>query len=451
MMPLPRPPQVPSSSILGAFFEMARDPLAFMESAPRHAPLVRVRIGTESLVFVAEPELVHTILLGRASELVKDRITHKLNETLGNGLLTSEGDFWRRQRKLMAPMFNRSHLTSYAATMIERTQGAGEAWSSGEVRDVHVDMMTLTLDIIMRTVFGAELQGDEGTEMGHAIEVMMENFELELRTWRRFVPKSWLFLERRRLHAARSALDRIVGRLIAEKRAAGAKGDDVVSRLLSARSDDGSSMSDQQVRDEAVTMVVAGHETTALVLTFAGRLLAEHHEVRAKLHAELDAVLGGRAPTLDDMPRLAFTKAVVLEAMRLYPPAYIIGRQVQAPLELGGYQLLAGDQLMVCMWYSHRSARWFDAPLEFRPERWLDGLQDRLPDYVYMPFGGGPRICIGQHFAMMEAILCLAALHQRWQWEGLPDQPWDLSPAVTLRPRRGWRAEVTARAAMANV
>jgi cytochrome P450 len=192
-------------------------------------------------------------------------------------------------------------------------------------------------------------------------------------------------------------------------------------------------------------MVVAGHETTALVLTFAGRLLAEHPEVRAKLYAELDAVLGGRAPTLDDMPRLAFTKAVALEAMRLYPPAYIIGRQVQAPLDLGGYELRAGDQIMVCMWHFHRSERWFDAPLEFRPERWLDGLQDRLPDYVYMPFGGGPRICIGQHFAMMEAIVCLAALHQRWQWEGHPDQPWDLSPAVTLRPRHGWRAQVTAR------
>jgi cytochrome P450 len=445
MSALPRPPQVPSSSPLGAFLEIARDPLAFMGSAPGHAPLVRVRIGTESLVFVSEPELVHAVLLGRASELLKDRITQKLSETLGNGLLTSEGDFWRRQRKLMAPMFNRTHLTSYASTMIERTHAAGAGWSSGEVREVHLDMMTLTLDIIMRTVFGAELQGDEGAQMGHAIEVMMEIFERELRTWRRFVPKSWLVFERRRLNEARASLDRIVGRLIAEKRAAGAKGDDVVSRLLSARSDDGGAMSDKQVRDEAVTMVVAGHETTALVLTFAGRLLAEHPDARAKLHAELDAVLGGRAPTLDDMPRLAFTKAVALEAMRLYPPAYIIGRQVQAPLELGGYQLLAGDQLMVCMWHSHRSARWFDEPLAFRPERWLDGLQERLPDYVYMPFGGGPRVCIGQHFAMMEAILCLAALHQRWQWEGLPGQPWELSPAVTLRPRHGWRAKVAAR------
>lgn len=446
MTALPRPPQVPSSSPFGVFFEMARDPLAFMETAPGRGPLVRVRIGRETLVFVAEPELLHEVLLGRASELLKDRITQRLNETLGNGLLTSEGDFWRRQRKLMAPMFNRTHLTGYATTMVERTLAAGNAWKSGEVREVHADMMTLTLDIIMRTVFGAELQGDEGTQMGHAIEVMMESFERELRTWRRFVPKSWLVFERRKLHEARTTLDRIVGRLIAEKRAAGAKGDDVVSRLLAARADDGSAMSDQQVRDEAVTMVVAGHETTALVVTFVGRLLAEHPEVRTRMHEELETVLGGRSPTLEDMPRLAFTKAVALEAMRLYPPAYIIGRQVQAPLELGGHQLLAGDQIMVCMWHLHRSARWFEEPLAFRPERWLDGLQERLPNHVYMPFGGGPRICIGQHFAMMEILLCLATLHQRWHWETLPGQSWELSPAVTLRPRHGWRAKVTARA-----
>ncbi len=446
MTALPRPPQVPSSSPFGVFFEMARDPLAFMGSAPGQGPLVRVRIGRETLVFVSEPELVHAVLLGRASELLKDRITQKLSETLGNGLLTSEGDFWRRQRKLMAPMFNRTHLAGYASTMVERTLAAGEGWGSGEVREVHADMMALTLDIIMRTVFGAELQGDEGAQMGHAIEVMMESFERELRTWRRFVPKSWLVFERRRNHEARATLDRIVGRLIAEKRAAGAKGDDVVSRLLAARSDDGGAMSDQQVRDEAVTMVVAGHETTALVVTFVGRLLAEHPEARARLHAELEEVLGGRAPTLDDIPRLAFTKAIALEAMRLYPPAYIIGRQVLAPLELGGHQLVEGDQIMVCMWHLHRSARWFEVPLAFRPERWLDGLQERLPNHVYMPFGGGPRICIGQHFAMMEIVLCVAALHQRWQWEGVPGQSWELSPAVTLRPRHGWRAKVTARA-----
>jgi cytochrome P450 len=443
---LPRPPRVPSSSPFGEFFDMARDPLGFMGSAPGHAPLVHLRIGKESLVFVSEPELIHTILLGRASELVKDRITQRLNETLGNGLLTSEGDFWRRQRKLMAPMFNRTHLTSYAATMAARTEAAGAAWTSGEVREVHADMMTLTLDIILRTVFGAELHGDEAAQVSHAIETLMECFERELRTWRRFVPKSWLVFERRKLNTARTTLDRIVGRLIAEKRAAGASGDDMVSRLLAARSDDGAAMSDQQVRDEAVTMVVAGHETTALVLTFASRLLAEHPAALARLHAEIAQVLEGRSPAFDDVPRLPFTRAVVLEAMRLYPPAYIIGRQALAPFELGGFQILPEDQLLVTMWHLHRSPRWFANPLAFEPERWLDGLQERLPHHVYLPFGGGPRVCIGQHFAMMEAVLCLASLQQRWTFEGVPGQPWDLSPAVTLRPRRGWHAKVTARA-----
>jgi cytochrome P450 len=437
---------MPTRSMFGAFVDLAGDPLAFMGRAPSHGPLVRVRIGRETLIFVAEPELIHSVLVGRASELLKDQITQKLNETLGNGLLTSEGDFWRRQRRLMAPLFNRSHLASYGATMAERTLSATTAWRDGETYEIHHEMMTLTLDILLRTVFGAEMQGDDAAAIGGAIEQMMDTFEKELRTWRRFVPSAWLVLNRRRMTQARRTLNGVVSRLIDEKRAAGAGGDDVVSRLLAARSDDGSAMSDQQVRDEAVTMVDAGHETTALVMTFSARLLDQHAEARDRLHAELDGVLGGRQPGLDDLPRLPFARAVVLETMRLYPPAYIIGRQVQAPMALGGCQLLAGDQLLVPIWHLHHSAQWFDAPEAFRPERWLDGLAERLPEHAYMPFGGGPRICIGQHFAMMEAVLCLAALHQGWRLAGLPHQSEELSPAVTLRPRHGWRARVHARA-----
>ena len=442
---LKRPPG-PGRNFVANFTKLAKDPLAFMTAVAHGRPITRVCIGTEKLVFLTEPALIHEVLVGRASEMVKDQITQKLNETLGNGLLTSEGAFWRRQRKLMAPLFSRKHLATYAGTMAERTEAAVAGWQDGEEREFHLDSMALTLDIIFRTVFGSEMDPADTGKVAHAIELMMVEFERELRTWRRFVPKSWLKAGRRRTAEARATLDRIVYDLIRQKREAGAQGDDLVSRLLAARGDDGAEMSDTQVRDEAVTMVVAGHETTALVLTFAAMLLSDHAQsVAPRLRQELDAVLGGRSPGLDDMVRLPYTRAVVLETMRLYPPAYIIGRQVEQTIALGGFRVDPGDQLLVAQWVLHRDARWFEQPMEFRPERWLGDLEKQLPEHAYLPFGGGPRICIGQHFAMMEAVLCLATLMQRVTLTSVPGQSRDLSPAVTLRPRNGLKVVVERR------
>lgn len=439
---LRRPPRPKSAALVGTFVQLAKDPLAFMRLAGQGGPISRVCIGTEKLVFVHDPALIHEVLVGRASEMVKDQITQKLNEILGNGLLTSEGAFWRRQRKLMAPLFSRKQLAGYADTMSNRTEAALAPWQDGETRDVHLDMMGLTLDIIFRTVFGAEMDEDHSGKVAHAIELMMDQFELELRTWRRFVPKNWLKKGRARAAEARAALDGVVYELIAKKRAAGATGDDLVSRLLAAKGDDGATMSDLQVRDEAVTMVVAGHETTALVLTFATLLLSDHPPAGERLRQELAEVLGGRTPRLEDIGNLPFTKAVVLETMRCFPPAYVIGRQATHPIALGGYRIDPGDQLLVSQWALHHDARWFAQPDAFLPERWLGDLEKQLPEHVYMPFGGGPRICIGQHFAMMEAILCLATLAQRVRLEVVAGQSRELSPAVTLRPKHGLKAVV---------
>lgn len=442
---LKRPPGAPRGTLIGNIAQLAKDPLIFMKAMSGGRPITRICIGTEKLVFLTDPALIHQVLVGRASEMVKDAITQKLNETMGNGLLTSEGSFWRRQRKLMSPLFSRKHLAAYATTMVQRTEIAAAEWQTGQERDFHVDSMALTLDIIFRTVFGAEMDAGAAVKVGHAIELMMNQFELELRTWRRFVPKHWLRKGRARTAEAKKTLDEIVYELIRQKREAGAQGDDLVSRLLSAKGDDGATMSDTQVRDEAVTMVVAGHETTALVLTFSAMLLSDHPEKAAKLREELDTLFKGRSPTLDDLSVLVFTKAVVLEAMRLYPPAYVIGRQAEKTIELGGYRIDPGDQLLVPQYVLHRDTRWFENPNDFEPERWLDGLEARLPEHTYMPFGGGPRICIGQHFAMMEAILCLATLMQRVELKLVADQSRDLSPAVTLRPKHGCRVTVERR------
>lgn len=439
---LPPPPRPPAALFWGSFFQLARDPLAFMTMAATSGPLTRVRILSETLVFVSDPALIHQILVGRSSEMLKDRITQKLQETLGNGLLTSEGAFWRSQRKLVAPLFSRKQLAGYAGTMVERTEVAVQGWGDGQQRDFHLDSMALTLDIIFRTVFGSELPPGASDRMSHAIEMMMDQFEKELRTWRRLVPASWLRRGRARAALARAELDAIVYDLIARKRQEGAGGDDLVSRLLAARSDENQAMSDLQVRDEAVTMVVAGHETTALVLTFSTLLLSDWPEPAKRLRAELAEVLQGRSPTLEDLPRLPYTRAVVLESMRLFPPAYVIGRQALAPIELGGYRIAHGDQLLIPQWVLHREPRWFSDPLVFAPERWLGDLEQTLPAHVYMPFGGGPRICIGQHFAMMEAVLCLATLAQRVELQVVAGQSRELSPAVTLRPRQGLQVVV---------
>lgn len=442
---LPPPPGPNGVAMLGSFLRLAQDPLAFMKTAARHGTVVRVRIGSERLVFLTDPALIHDVLVGRASDMLKDRVTQKLNETMGNGLLTSEGSFWRRQRKTMAPLFKRKQLAAYAQVMTERTEAAVATWQDGQELDLHTATMGMTLDIIFRTVFGAEMSEGSAEKVAHAIDLLMDQFEKELRTWRRLLPSPWLVRGRARTREARATLDGVVYELIAQKRAAGAEGDDLVSRLLTARADDGSAMSDLQVRDEAVTMVVAGHETTALVLTFSAMLLSDHPTVAATLRTELDTVLQGRPPALEDLAQLPFCKAVVLESMRLFPPAYIIGRQAQQPIALGGFRIDPGDQLLIPQWVLHHDERWFDRPDDFDPARWLDGLEERLPEHAYLPFGGGPRVCIGQHFAMMEAQLCLAALAQRVEWQVVPGQSRALSPAVTLRPKHGMRVTVRRR------
>lgn len=442
---LPYPPGPNRRAILGGFLGLARDPLGFMQAAANSGPVVKVPIGRERLVFVSDPAAIHELLVGQSSLLVKDYVTRKLMEVLGNGLLTSEGSFWRGQRKLISPLFSRKHLALYADTMAELTEKRVTNWADRQPVEVHAEMMALTLDIIFATVFGAEIEPGDGGRVSHAIEEMMDVFEGELRTWRRFVPPQWQRGSRARAAKARKILDTIVFRVIEQRQAEGAAGGDLVSRLLAARGEDGEAMSHAQVRDEAVTLLVAGHETTALVLTFGMRLLHDNPQAAATLHAELDAVLAGRTPGLEDLPKLPYVRAVVLETMRVFPPAYVIGRQPTQAINVGGFRVDPTDNILIPQIALHHRAEWFAEPEKFVPERWLGDLEQTLPEHAYMPFGGGLRVCVGQHFAMMEAQLCLAALAQRVVLDVAPGQSRELSPAVTLRPRHGVSAVVRRR------
>jgi cytochrome P450 len=422
---------------LGHTLDYMRDSLGFVTRAAReHGDVVRLRLGLSTYYLLSHPALVEEALRSRASAVVKDRLTRLLIPILGQGLVTSEGDHWRRQRKLAMPGFQRGAIERYGAVMVDYALKLRESWGDGQPIDVHHDMMDLTLGIVAKTLFYADV-GAEANDGGRCIEVMM-NYNLNPLKFFKF--REWLpTRENREFRQAVARVDEILYGIIRRRREGGDDPGDLLSHLLAAQDEEGAGMTDQQLRDECVTLFLAGHETTALNLTFTFHLLAHHPEAGDRLAAELDDVLGGRPPTSADVPRLRYTERVVKESMRLYPPAWASGRQAVEEFEIGGYHVPVGTQFLISQWVLHRDPRWFDDPEAFRPERWEGDLAKRLPKGAYIPFGDGPRVCIGNHFAMMEAVLLLATLAQRHRLEAAPGQELKLAASITLRPRAGTR------------
>jgi cytochrome P450 len=349
-------------------------------------------------------------------------------------LLTSEGAFWLRQRRLIQPVFQRERILSYAPDMTACAERQIDTWHDGEVRDLHMEMRKLTLAVATKTLFGVDA-GDQAAAVGCALREAMGTFDQRL--FRIIpLPDNVPTLGNWRIRKAIRRLDRILYGLINQRRAEGQR-KDLLSVLLHARHEsDGSGMTDQQLRDEAMTLFLAGHETTALALAWGGYLLAQHPHVVEKLHAELHQVLGGRTPTAADLPNLPYTEMVIQEVMRLYPPAYAIGRQAIGPCTIGGYPIPAGGTVLMSQWVVHRDPRYYDDPEHFYPERWADGLAKRLPRYAYFPFGGGQRVCIGNTFALMELPLVLATIAQRFRFSLPPGPPVVPKPLLTLQPNR---------------
>lgn len=413
----------------------ARDPLAYLERVAPLGDVVHVPDPRGPLYLVSAPELIEQILVKQHHAFIKDKFTRILIDSLGHGLLTSEGDLWRRQRRLIQPAFHHDRIQSYVALMAAEAARMLDAWPAEGRRDVHVDLMQLTAEIVARALFSSAVGGDAAL-VQKSIAVMMARYRGVAGTGIP-LPLGIPSPGNLRFRAALKRMDALLYGVIEKRRTQSEDRSDLLGMLLAAKDDDAGRMSDRQLRDEVVTLFVAGHETTALTLGFALYLLAGDAEAQRWLGEELDSVLGGRAPALDDLPKLERTAAVVKESMRLYPPAWAIGREALEDVELGGYRLEKGSQIAISQWALHRDARRFANPTRFEPARWLGDLEARLPRFAYMPFGGGPRVCIGNAFAQTEAIIVLASVAARFRFERTPGFRLRLEPSITLRPRSG--------------
>jgi cytochrome P450 len=431
---------------VGALLAFARDPLRFVEEmARRHGDVARFPVAGNTTFLVSHPDAIKQVLVDRAGDEIKDQITRGLVRVLGHGLLTSEGDVWRRQRRRAAPSFGRAEVAVYGRAIVARAERMAERIGAREVRDVHADAAAVTLDVVVETLFAHEARGVEA--VGPTVCALLSSYRRAFIGPQRFLPAWAPTRSRRVFRRAVREIDEVLAGIVRDARAAGRRGDDLLSHLLAATDDEGRAMDDRQLRDEIVTLFLAGHETTAIALTTALYLLASHPDVAARARAEIDAVLADRPAEAADAARLPFVDAIVREAMRLYPPAWIVGREAVRDVTIGGVTIPAGGQILASQWVVHRDARWFPEPTAFRPGRWLDGSTASIPRFAYFPFGGGPRICIGNHFAMLEAILILATLIRRIDVDLVPESRLELSPAVTLRPASPVYLAVTARRA----
>lgn len=443
-----RPPGPKGNFLFGVSPFRARDPLALITRWTREfGDIFYYRFLRFHVYFFAAPEYIEQVLVAQQRKFIKGRVFQANRELFGSGLLTSEGDLWQRQRKLIQPSFHRERIASYARTMVEDSQRRLETWRDGDTRDIHREMMSLTLGIAARTLFSVEIAG-ASARIGRAVDtvlVVSANPRRLLRVMRMLPLPSEL-----RYRRAVRELGEIVFGIIRDRRAAASQSakdsGDLLGMLLSVRDENGSPMSDQQIRDETLTLLLAGHETTATALTWTWYLLSQHPEAEQKLLAELNAVLGGRTPSAGDLPRLSYTERVVKESMRLFPPASAILRLAVEDSEIGGYKIPRNSSIGMSPWVTHRDPRFFPAPEKFNPDRWTDEFQRSLPPYAYFPFGGGPRVCIGAQFAMMEAVLVLATVAQEFSLQLVPGHPVETFASVTLRPRYGMRMNLHARA-----
>lgn len=439
---------------IGSVARIAADPPEFLlELAEKYGEIAQFSMVGNRVVLVSSPTLIREMLVERVDEFPKSpRDIAILSPYLGTGLLTNNGSDHRKQRKLVQPAFHHKRIQAYGDIMVDYTQDMLATWRDGEVRNISDDIMRLTLYIVAKSLFNedATQMAKLADAIGQAVHGMQEIVDKDFESpW---IPPLWLPTPgNRHRQAVRTALHTTIDTLIAKRMAGATNGQvqdrgDLLSMLLSAKDEEGRGLSQEQVRDEVITILVAGHETTSNSLTWTWYLLGQHPEIAAKLYAEVDEVLAGRRPGLADLPKLPYTAKIIKESMRLYPPAWLLNaRYTLADTKLGGYEIARGTEIFVSPYVMHHLPSYFEDANEFRPERFTADFEESLPRFAYMPFGGGPRVCIGNSFAMMEAMLILAMVSSHFALDLLPGTVAELNPQITLSIKNGLSMRLAAR------
>jgi len=440
----PVPPGPKGHFLVGSLPEIQRDELDFlMRQVREHGDVVHVRVVNHHAYVLSNPRDIENVLVNKSSNFIKSVFLRESKALFGDGLLTSDGTLWQKQRRALQPAFHHDHVLSYTRTMAESTARMLATWQDGEERDIHQDMTRLTMEIVAKVLFGEEISSDA--------ERACEAFGLFFRQYdERFglylIPEWVPTPENIRYRRSIKRLDEIVLRIIRRK-VAGDYGEspDVLSVLLRGRNGNAEEMAERQIRDEMMTLFFTGHETTALALAWTFYLLGQNPEAEQKLQAEVDTALEGRTPTFQDMARLPFLEMVFKESLRLYPPAFGVVREALSDCEIGGYPIPKGSTLAMFQWVVHRDPRFFNRPEDFIPERWENDFAKTLPRCAYFPFGAGPRLCIGNTFAQAEVPLLLASIVQKFQLKLVPGHRVVTAPSLTLRPLKGIRVTLKKR------
>jgi cytochrome P450 len=427
-------------------------PEFLLSVARRYGDIAHMRLGPQHAYVISNPEWIRDILVTHQSNFTKSRMLERAKVLLGEGLLTSEAEFHKRQRRLVQPAFHRDRLIGYGAAMVECAAACRDRWTTGAQFDVSREMNRLTLAIVARTLFSAEVSS-EADEIGSALTAVLGLFDMVLMPFSEWIEKLPL-PSVRRFEKARDRLDQTIYGMIAERRASGEDKGDLLSMLLLAQDEEADgrgmsgseySMTDKQVRDEALTLFLAGHETTANALTWTWYLLSQNPEAEARFHAEIDRVLGGRLPSFEDLPQLKYVEMVFAESMRLFPPAWGIGRRPIQDYRVGDFEVPARSVTLLSPYVVHRDPRWFPEPEKFDPDRFLPENVAGRPKFSYFPFGGGARVCIGERFAWMEGVLLLATLGARWKLKLVPGHRVETRALITLRAKYGMEMVVEGR------
>lgn len=441
---MPEIPRGPHSIVPFRYLRiMQNEPIPFfMRLARDYGDAVQFHVGPQRIALFNHPDLIRELLVAHPRSFTKSRVLQRSKIILGEGLLTSEGELHQRQRRLAQPAFHRDRIAHYAAVMVERAAATRDAWRAGETLDIHQEMMRLTLSVVAKTLFDAEVEGEAG-EIGRALTSLIDLFPAlmnPLSTYLRNLPVPSTL----RFRKAIKRLDRTIYGIIEERRASGEDRGDLLSMLLLAQDDegDGGGMTDRQVRDEAMTLFLAGHETTANALAWTFYLLAQHPDVAGEIQRVIDAVLGDRLPTAADYPRLQYVEMVLAESMRLYPPAWAVSRLAVEDVDVGGWRVPRDAVVVASQAVTHRDPRWWPEPDRFDPRRFAPDAKLARPKFAYFPFGGGTRVCIGEGFAWMEGVLLLATLAQRWRME-LVSRDVEPKATITLRPKGGIRVRLS--------